>query len=297
MEKGFLSYKHANGTIKLLYEKRGFQLFKTTLGENVYNEFNIDIKDSKAAPLFAFVDEYIVLLRIISQFHLLGGLEKSKSAIVFYRLAVRQIKHLTSIRLLCSYGLDSDARTILRLVHETSLVWTRCQLDSNFINEYEKSFGFKESNEFWHKYIKSSKTEKYIKEELKKRNLIWLGSLDKQIEHMKSVLSTTSHPSMTIDYITSSNEIFSDFIGVEKISDSSNLTLTYALMCVVMPFSVMPNLEDNLKIVNLSDVDFYPKNSKFNSAIEHYKEFKSMFTVLFLMVTRFSNELTENKQK
>jgi hypothetical protein len=66
MSETFLSYQHAINTIKLLYKNKGFNLNEKTLGENLYNEFNIEIKKSKVSSLFVYVDEYIVLLKIIS---------------------------------------------------------------------------------------------------------------------------------------------------------------------------------------------------------------------------------------
>ncbi|UOK42143.1 MULTISPECIES: hypothetical protein [Flavobacterium] len=295
MSNSFLSYQHAINTINLLYKKSGFDFNEKTLGENIYKEFNIEIKNSKYASLFAYVDEYIVLLRIISQFYLIGSKENNKHSSTYYKITIRQIKHLSSIRLLCSYGLDTDARTILRLLYETSLVWTRCKLDIDFLEDYNNSLGFKESNEFWHKYIKSSKTEKFIKDEVSKRKLTWLGDLDDQISHMKTILSSTSHPSNLVDNIDFENDFNSDFLGVGKVSKSSHLTLSYAIMCTAMPFSLLPNPDDKFKILKNYEFKYLPINDKLNSSFEYYIELEKMFPVLFLMLSKFSNELNEKK--
>jgi hypothetical protein len=295
MSETFLSYQHAINTIKLLYKNKGFNLNEKTLGENLYNEFNIEIKKSKVSSLFVYVDEYIVLLKIISQFYLLGALEKNKYSKTYYRIAIRQIKHLTSIRLLCSYGLDNDARTILRLLYETSLVWSRCKLDINFMEEYDKNFGFKESNEFWHKYIKSSKTEKFIMDEVSRKKLTWLGNLDSQISHMKSIFSVTSHPSNLVDSLSFETDLKSDFLGIESISESSHLTLSYAIMCTAMPFSLLPEPDDKFKIEKNYEMSYLPTNNDLNSSFEYYNELKKMIPLLFLMSIRFSNELNKNE--
>jgi hypothetical protein len=293
MTTTFLSYQRAINAIKLIYKKQGFTIAGNSLADNVYNEFNIEIKYSKIASLFAFIDEYIVLLRLISEFYLLGVSENNKYSKTYYRLAIRQIKHLTSIRLLCSYGLDNNARTILRLLYETSLVWSRFKLDINFLDEYTTNWGLKESNEFWHKYIKSSKTQKYITEEITRRNLTWLGSVDKQISHMQSILSATSHPSNLTDIFNVKTDFKSQFIGVESISESSHFTLTYSIMCTAMPFSILPDPDDNFKIEKNYDTDFLLTNTNLNTSFEYYSELKKLIPILFLMSTKFSNELNE----
>lgn len=286
-----LSYQHAINTIKLLYNKKGFTFVEKTFGENIYDEFNIEVKNSKISSLFAYLDEYIVLLRILSEFYLLSALEKNKFSNTYYRLTIRQIKHLTSIRLLCSYGLGTDARTILRLVYETSLIWSRCKLDSSFLEEYSNNFGFKESNEFWHKYIKSSKTEKFIKDQVSNKKLTWFGNLDTQISHMKAVLSTTSHPSNMIDGFSFESDLKSELLGVETISNGSHFTLTYAIMCASMPFSMLPDPDDKIKIRKNYDMKYLPLNDKLKSSFEYYSELKNMIPILFLMLIKFSNEL------
>lgn len=295
MSETFLTYKHATNTIKLLYKQQGFTINGATLGEIIYDEFKIDVKNSKIAPLFAFVDEYIILLKVISSYYLKGAIEKHKHSITYYKIIIRQIKHLSSIRLLCSFGLDTDARTLLRLLYETSLVWSRCKLDINFLEEYNNNFGTKESNEFWHKYIKSSKTEKFIIDEVSKRNLTWLGNLDDQLTHMKSIFSLTSHPNNHIDHLSIKSDIKSESIGLEPISDNSQLTLTYAILCTVLPFSILPDPEELFKIEgNFVDMPFLPSNAKINSLFEYHSAIKNMIPVLFLMSTRFSDELNSN---
>lgn len=295
MTENLLSYRHAINTIKLLYEKYGFTFTEKTFGENIYDEFNIEVKDSKIGALFAYVDEYIVLLRILSKFYLLGALEKNKYSNTYYTITLRQIKHLTSIRLLCSYGLDTDARTILRLLYETSLIWSRCKLDLTFLDDYNKNFGFKESNEFWHKYIKSSKTEKFINNEVIEKKLTWIGNLEPQMSHMKTILSSTSHPSNMIDSFNFESDLESELLGVETISNSSHLTLSYAIMCTAMPFSMLPNPDDHFKIDKNYDLNYIPLNAKLNSSFEYYNELKNMLPVLFLMSIKFSNGIKESK--
>ena len=280
-----------------MYEKSGFVLPKKTPGENLYEELNIDIKNSCVAPLFAYLDEYIALLRGISEFYLLGVLEKNKFSNIYYKIAIRQIKHLTSIRLLCSYGLDTDARIILRLLYETAITWTRFQLDEDFIEKYEKILDFKESNEFWHHNLSKGKTEKFIRDELSKRNLIWIGDLDSQIENMKTVLSNTSHPSNVVDSIAIKTDWKNEFIGIEKISAQTHFTLHYAFICTLLPFGIYPFVENTLKIEKEYNLTFPINHNKAITPIEYYTEISKMFSSLFLLFIRFSSELKENLEQ
>jgi hypothetical protein len=286
-----LSYQHAVNTIKLLYEKTGYQLPKKTNGQNVYNEFNIDIKDSKMSSLFAFVDEYISILRTISQFYILAAAEKNSYSGTYYKLINRQIESLTSIRLLCSYSLDNNARQTLRLLHETALVWTRCLIDETFFIEYSKSFGLKESNEFWHKFIKSNKTEKYIQEFTKNNNLSWIGNLNEQIGHMKTITNATSHPNFTVDSLTFQSSFLKDTFGDGNSLDSSHATLTYAIMCIAMPFSIIPIQKDWFSLSKNFDVKIPEENVNVKFSMEYYENLKKMIGLIFQMSTKFSNKL------
>ncbi len=280
-----------------MYQKRGFVLPEKTFGESVNEEIKVDIKDSCFAALFAYVDEYIALLRILADFNLLSITQGNKISGTYYKIIVRQIKHLTSIRILCSYGLDTDARMILRLLYETSLTWTRFKLDENFTQDYAKISNFKKSNEFWHKYLSKGKTEKFLNEELKRRNLHWMGDLENEFEHMKTVLGSASHPSNLIDNFVFKTDFESEKIGIEKISKQTHFTLHYSFICTLMPLGISPYLdEDTLKIKTLMIDDkntfTFPLNhNTITEPIEYYQEIEKMFLALFLLFIRFSGEL------
>lgn len=287
-----LSYQHAVNTIKLLYEHIGYQLPKKTNGQNIYNEFNIDIKDSKISSLFAFIDEYISILRTISQFYILAAAEKNTYSGTYYKLINRQIENLTSIRLLCSYSLDNNARQTLRLLHETSLVWTRCLIDEKFFIEYNKSFGLKESNEFWYKFIRRNKTEKYIQEFAKNNNLLWIGNLNEQIiGHMKTITNAASHTNFTVDSLTFQSSLFKDTFGDGITLDNSKVTLTYSIMCIAMPFSIILGQKDWFSISKNYDMKIIEENVNVTFSMEYYENLKKLINLIFLISTKFSNKL------
>lgn len=288
-----LSYQHAVNTIKLLYEKIGYKLPNKTNGQDIYREFNIDIKNSKISSFFAFIDEYISILRTISQFYILAAAEKNSYSGTYYKLINRQIENLTSIRLLCSYSLDNNAKQTLRLLYETALVWTRCLIDETFFIEYSKSFGLKESNEFWHKFIKSNKTEKYIQEFTKKNNISWIGDLNEHIEHMKIIMGATSHPNFTVDSITFQNSFLKDTFGDGTSLDSSHATLKYTIMCIAMPFLIIPERKDWFSLSKNFDVKIPEENVNVKFSMEYYENLKKRVGLIFLMSTKFSNKLNE----
>ena len=288
-----LSYEHAVSTIKRLYEKIGYKLPKDTNGVNVYKEFNIDIKKSKISSLFAFIDEYISILRTISQFYILAAVEKNSNSGTYYKLVNRQIENLTSIRLLCSYSLDNNARQTLRLLYETALVWTRCLIDETFFVEYNKSFGFKKSNEFWHKYIKSNRTEKYIQEYAKNNNIFSIVDLKEDIKHMKTIMGATSHPNFTVDSITFQDSLLKDTFGDGISLDSSKLTLKYTIMCIAMPFLIKHKNEDWFSLSKNFDFKDLEKNVNVTFSLKYYEDLSAMIGLLLIMSRQFSNELNE----
>jgi hypothetical protein len=290
MQVPTLSYQHAINTIKLLYKHQGFKQNESTLSEKVYNEFNIDIKDAQLASLFAYIDEYIALLRILANFQLQSATQGLKPSGTYYKIIIRQIKHLTSIRLLCSHGLDTDARIILRLLFETGLTWTRFQLDDKFRQDYENVQTFKDSNAFWHTYLSKGKTETYIKEELTKRQSVWIGSMEDQIDHMKEILSSISHPSNIADDFSYKTDLENETFGVEKIPQQTHFTLHYSFLCTLMPLAIIPSPSEPLLANEEFKFKYEPEHETINDPLEYYQEIKKMFPALFLMFIKFSEE-------
>ncbi|MDO8453657.1 MAG: hypothetical protein Q7S59_03695 [Sulfurimonas sp.] len=183
-----LTYKHACNTIRLLYKNAGFEMPEHSLGEGVASEFNKDISSTPLAALYAFVDEQIALLRLVSFYFLSTSTNGEKNnGMLFYKLTIRQLKTLASIRLQCTYGLDTNARMQLRLLYENSIIWARLRVDDQAQEDFNLATTLELSNNFWHKYFSKSKTEKFLDEEFKKSGHFWIGGANNMIEDLKKM--------------------------------------------------------------------------------------------------------------
>jgi len=144
-----LSKRHAQNTIKLIYEKAGFLIPSGTPGASVTEEFPGEVADDELRSLYVFIDEFIALFRYAGFYFMSAIPEGGARAATFYRLSARQARNLASIRLLCSSGLDTNARMLLRLLYETSLLWSRFLIDENCRVEFEGCGDANSSNDFW----------------------------------------------------------------------------------------------------------------------------------------------------
>lgn len=285
-----LSYQHAINTIRLMYEQQGFKIPTATLGEQVRNEIGIDIKEAPYAALYAFIDEYIALMRKQSIYFLSACHTKNAIATVFYRLSIRQLRTLTSIRTLCSYGLDSNARLLLRLLYETTLLWVRFRIDNDCLLEYSECNTPEAANQFWHKYLSKEKTERYIEKQISEQGLCWLGGDKNIIGDMKKKLSLVAHPTFLSDYY----ETLSDWreapseCGVTKPSEMSYFTLVNSITVTAIPFSIFPAPPYNIEAKSLRNntTDWNPIHET-ESWDDYNSQIRNMFPVLFLMAIRF----------
>lgn len=280
--------------IRLFYENRGFVRPEFAIGQTIYKEYNNPVNDSQLGGLFAFLDEFIALHRYISYFFITGIGNKNSEALTYYRLSIRQIHNLSSIRLLCSYGLDYNARLQLRNLYEISLLWVRCTLDHDFMTEYQKSSTTSKTNEFWHKYLSKGKNETKIRELLKSKNLTWIVDLDDKFDHFKSVMSIISHPNYIVDHLAGVedfNNYEDDRLATFPISSGSHFTLLNALLCSAIPFTVAPSIEYKIEFIDLRESLEFPKTSAPLNINEYFHKLIELIPTLLLASFKCANEL------
>lgn len=295
-----LSYQHAINTIRLIYETQGFKLSSTALGEQVRKEIGIDIREAPYSALYAFVDEYTVLLRVLSSYFLSASHKENSPALVFYRLSIRQLRTLTSIRALCSYGLDSNARLLLRLLYETAQLWVRFRIDNDCLLEYAKCNTPEAANQFWHQYLSREKTERYIEKYASENKLSWLGNNADVINDLKRKLSLVAHPTYLGDYY----ETLSDWqdatggSGITKPSKMSYFTLVNSITVTAMPFAIVPDPSYSLETIPLrsNPMDWIPIHET-ESWEDYNLKIRNMFPALFLMAIRFFEGLDDQTQE
>ncbi|WP_156933000.1 hypothetical protein [Desulfonatronum lacustre] len=295
----YLSHQHAKNSIRLIYQNRGFQLSDAVPGNHVQNELGVDIRNAPYAALYAFVDEYIVLLRCQSVYFLSADHKIFPSAMTFYRLSIRLLRTLTSIRVLCGYGLDANARLQLRLLYETAQLWVRFRIDHDILGDYTACTTPETANEFWHKYLSKEKTERYLKKQLQEGGFSWIGGMEDQIKDLKQKLSLVAHPTFIADY----HETLSDWNGDPETSviieplKSSYFTLSKAIFITTMPFSIFPDPPYNLGSMSLrqQDAGWNPIPHPTESWEDYNHQLRNMFPSLFLMVIRFFEEFDKAK--
>lgn len=292
-----LTYKHACNSIRLLYERAGFEMPVCTLGEAVASEFNKDISNTPLAALYAFIDEQIALLRLASFYFLSATLDEENKGVTFYRLAIRQIKTLASIRLQCTYGLDVNARMQLRLLYETSVVWVRLRVDKQARDEFDLATTPELANIFWHKYIAKSKTEKYLDTKFGGSGHFWLGGKNTLIEELKKKVGPSSHPSFLAAYFETTSDWAEsgDRVALSEPNSSSHFTLSLATLAVSIPFCVKPEPSYGFSYINMFEKnhDISPLKHPHADWEEYSQKVRDMIPTLILMAVRFSEGLRE----
>ncbi len=294
-----LSKRHAQNAVKLIYENAGFLIPNGTPGASVTKEFPGEVADDELASLYVFIDEFIALFRYAG-FYFMSAIPKAGSqATTFYRLSVRQARNLASIRLLCSSGLDMNARMLLRLLYETSLLWSRFLVDESCRIEFEGCFDAKSTNDFWHKYLAKGKTEKFMKAATAERGLIWLGNLDAEMEEMKAKNSLTAHPTNLASYFDGIADFRSENYAIERPSSASHFTLSTALFAATMPFALKPDITYEFDSLDLRavEVPWPPEHSQPLTWEQYNQSLRDLFPSLWLMVLRFVEGLRERDGK
>ncbi len=295
-----LSHKHGEIAIRLMYQQLGFEVSDSVPGDVIGNELGVNVKDAPFAALYAFIDEYIFLLRSQSIYFLAVDQKINSTAATFYRLSIRQLQTLTSIRTLCSYGLDTNARFQLRLLFETSLLWLRFRIDDDCLAEYSTCTSQKKANSFWHKHLSKGKTERYLKENMASKGFKWVGDMEDAIEEMKSKLSLVAHPTFLADYNTTLNDWNrnSDTYVVMPPSEISYFTLVNTILSAIIPFSVIPDPDYGFDLSSLSAKPnaWKPVQHPSESWQEYNQLLRNMFPALFLIALRFIEEFDEISQ-
>jgi hypothetical protein len=289
-----LSEQHAVNSIKLIYQHGGFIIPAGTPGASVTREFGDVVGGTELAALYVFIDEYIALFRYSGYYFMSAIAHSGPRAATFYRLAARQARNLASIRLLCGAGLDTNARMVLRLLYETSLLWSRFIIDEVARKEFDLCADPQKSNAFWHKYLSKEKTEKYLAAQADARGLTWLGNLKEQMDDMKAKISLSAHPTFLTAYFDSRTDFEVDEgFALGKPARSSHFTLTTALFAAVLPFAIKPEIGYGLDSVDLRSTpeQWPPVHAKQISWEEYNQALRDLFPGLWLMACRFADGL------
>ncbi len=148
--------------IRRFYDRQRIELGQSTPGYMVAAEADRDISNAELAPLFAFVDELTALFRFLSLGLIAAVPNPTADSILFYRVCVKAMSNLASIRSLCALGFDGNARIQLRLHYETMVLWSRLRIDTDARRVFHDAVTPKAANHFWHTHLRDRKSEKAL---------------------------------------------------------------------------------------------------------------------------------------
>ncbi|WP_139349827.1 hypothetical protein [Thioalkalivibrio denitrificans] len=297
----YLSYRHAVNAIRLLYQRSGFHIPSRTVGEQVSAEFSREITTTRMASLYALVDEQVALLRLISWYFASAIPNSPKVALSYYRLAVRQMRTLASIRLQCTFGLDTNARLQLRLLYENAVLWVRLRVDAEAFKDFSESSSRDKANEFWHKYLSRSKSERFLSSEFLASGHSWLGGYEEAIRELRNGVGLAAHPSMLASLFDASDDWkeMGDDLILANPCDASHFTLSMSILSASLPFSIKPEPYYPIEATSLfgGTRALKPYAHPTESWDEYNLQLRDMVPKLFLLSTRFSNELSVKEKR
>lgn len=292
----FLSAQHAVNTIRLHWAEAGFDIGREVLGKSVPAEFGQDVAAHRLGALYAFIDEYLVLLRYVSYYFLSAVPASGQRAMLYNRLAIRQLRTAAAIRALCGLGLDGNARLQLRLLYETSLLWVRVRLDTTVMHDFESSGTPEKANAFWHKYLSKEKNERWLASELSRGKYVWLGVFDTAIADMKTKISVATHPTLLQAALDTLQDIETptDSLVLGQPSVASHFTLSATLLAAAIPFSLKPDPSYALTAIDMRERGpWHPKHRTAADWEEYNQYVRDMFVRLYLASLRFTEELAK----
>lgn len=208
----------------------------------VASEYGNDVSEDPLGAIYAFVDELTALLRFLSLGLVSTLAEPGTDSDVFYRVCVKAMSNLASIRTLCVLGFDGNARIQLRLHYETMVLWARLRIDPPARKAFRAAVTPEGANAFWRAYIRGRKSEAALTR-FCAADGGWLGADGPFAERVAALLGVSSHPSnveMRFNAEDDWNGGRQDHLVVRGTSPSSHFTLGAALWATVLPFHIPP---------------------------------------------------------
>jgi hypothetical protein len=123
-------------------------------------------------------------------------------------------------------------------------LWSRFEVDHALCEEFLKCNDPKRSNKFWHSYIKSDKSFKFVSAHTRENNMPWLGHIESGsfAERLQEVLGLAAHPSLFASTVETAFDWTQAYNGMfrRSINPASHFTLSNALFISSLPFSLNP---------------------------------------------------------
>jgi len=295
----FLSAQHARNNIRLHWADAGFVPLPKLFSESVAEELGTAPLDTHLGALYVFVDECLGLLRYASYYFISGIPNSGQAAALHYRLAVRQLRNLSSIRVLCAAGLDGNARMQLRLLYETSLVWVRVLFDPVFRADFEAAVTPEEGNSFWHKHMSKEKNQKWLEANLPAQGVTWFGGDNDIVRAMKKRMSLSTHPTFWQAFVDAREDLNDplDRLALGSASMASHFTLPMALFAAAIPFALSPEPDYGLSTVDLSaDHPWSPAYTSSSNWDVYNSKLRLMIPRLLVASVRFTELLDPSKK-
>jgi len=236
-------YLHACSFLRKVYGIFGIEPGRLTPGMMVASEYGDDLVSEPLGALFAIVDEVTALYRYLS-FGWISTLgDPNSDSDVFYRICVKTMSNLASIRALCALGFDGNARIQLRLHYETMILWSRLRIDPDARRAFRGTLSPDTANAFWHRYLKGGKSEKALVAFSRAGGGDWIGSNEPVSTRVAELIGVSSHPShleMTFNAQEDWTNGDREHLVVRGPTPSSHFTLGNAIRFSAYPLHIPP---------------------------------------------------------
>lgn len=149
--------------------------------------------------LFRYLDETINLINTSEYCLLLAGAINKKDSYKSLTVLTHQIKsNLSAIRLMSTYGLDSQTRIIIRSLYENCVALCRSLIDRDFRERFMASKSIEETNKFWHQNLSKHKSEKALEDYNSKNERKCLLVLGEPFNDIRRKIGVSAHPNFLL---------------------------------------------------------------------------------------------------
>lgn len=220
----------ARNFIYASYKEAGHEYSIESFEDSRINAEFGELHSKKNGGLFRYLDECICLVNSIKYAIFFSVINEEYKKFKPLVILIDQIKsNLIAIRVTGRYGLDDQARIILRALYENCVAICRASIDDEFLSGFASIKSLEDANQFWHKNIAKGKSEKYIRENTGAKMTPCFVIDDNTFGEMYRILGISAHP----NYIISSNTFrmkWEDVGSHDKISGTAEILTEFTLV-------------------------------------------------------------------
>lgn len=280
----------AASILSVCYKQYGANIDKNDLLHSVVERELQTIPDVWNVGLFRLLDEAIFLAKTVGFASITVPMKDNRRSAQTI-LAHQIVTNILAVRSLSALGLDLPSRQNLRALYEMCIALCRSLIDIDFCDEFRNQATPELANEFWHKYIKGQRSEKYLDQYNKGNDHKCLLLLSLSDDDYK-LLGVSAHPSF-FGWIIDWQADFEGDEGKEQMfflspknSTEKVLVLSTQLILLTLQFAAPLISKTTLS------ADFVTKHPLFEHCEDDVKAIESIGSIsgfMFLMLAKWSN--------